>query len=65
NKPKRNCMLVEELFFKNIHDEKNISDTIEIQNIDCADAMNYFEDTREMQDQENLNQESKKFLLII
>ncbi|CAG8771014.1 5103_t:CDS:1, partial [Cetraspora pellucida] len=50
-------MLVEELFSKNIHDEKNISDTIEIQSIDCANAMNYFEDMRKTQDQKNLNQE--------
>ncbi|RIB26399.1 hypothetical protein C2G38_2064980 [Gigaspora rosea] len=64
-KPKANCTLVEELFLRNIQDEEDIPDTIDMQSVNCTE-IDELEDTIEMQDyQKNLNvdQESKIFLI--
>ncbi|CAG8787329.1 1675_t:CDS:1, partial [Cetraspora pellucida] len=42
----------EELFSKNIRDEEDIPNTVEIQSIDCTEAMN---DVEDIVDHENLN----------
>ncbi|CAG8612943.1 2387_t:CDS:2 [Cetraspora pellucida] len=44
---------VEELFFKNIRNEEDIPNTIEIQSIDCTEAMNDFDDIVDQENYEN------------
>ncbi|KAF0555787.1 retrotransposon nucleocapsid protein [Gigaspora margarita] len=59
DKPKANCTLVEELFSRNIRDEEEIPDTIDIQSVNCTE-IDDLENTMEMQDyQENLNDDQE------
>src|SRR6266480_6509873 len=60
DKPRGNCTLINELFTKNIHDEENISDTIQIQ--DCGHIENLYDDIEDIED--NLQGSLKSFKYI-
>ena len=57
DKSRDNCILINELFTKNIHDEENISDTIQIQ--DCGHIENLDDDIEDIKD--NLQGNLKSF----
>ncbi|CAG8689378.1 854_t:CDS:2, partial [Cetraspora pellucida] len=60
NKSCRNCTLIAELFLKNIRDEEDILETIEIENSDNIESLdNDLEDVDDTRDNNTLNTSSK------
>ncbi|CAG8696465.1 11976_t:CDS:2, partial [Dentiscutata heterogama] len=60
NKSRRNCTLIAELFLKNIRDEEDISEMIEIENSDDIESLdNDLEDVDDTRDNNTSNTSPK------